>query len=136
MIRSMTGFGRAGFQIENVSFDVEVRSVNHRYLDAKLRLPRPMQGFESELRGRIQKRFSRGKLDLLVTSPAGRAAAARVEIDIDAARAYLDAAGSLEGQGGAAGTLDVGTLMALPGVSRFVEAELSPEALRELRGTP
>ena len=132
MIRSMTGFGRAGFQVENVSFDVEVRSVNHRYLDAKLRLPRPMQGFESELRGCIQKRFSRGKLDLSVTSPAGRAAAARVEIDIDAARAYLDAAGSLEGQGGAAGTLDVGTLMALPGVSRFVEAELSPEALREL----
>jgi uncharacterized protein (TIGR00255 family) len=128
----MTGFGRAAFQFENVSFDIEVRSVNHRYLDAKLRLPRPMQAFESELRGRIQARFSRGKLDLSVTSPAGRAAAVRVEIDIDAARAYLDAAGSLEGQGGAAGTLDVGTLMALPGVSRFVEAELSPEALREL----
>ena len=131
MIRSMTGFGRAAFQFENVSFDIEVRSVNHRYLDVKLRLPRTMQALEPELRGRIQKRFSRGKLDLSVSSPTGRAPAARVEIDIDAARSYLDAAGSLEAQGGVEGPLQVGTLLALPGVARIVEAELSPDAVRE-----
>jgi len=131
VIRSMTGFGRAAFQLENASYDVEVRSVNHRYLDAKLRLPRSMQGFESEVRGRIQKRFSRGKLDLSVTSPTGQAPEARVEIDFDAARGYLEAVAALEAQGVVAGSLDVGTLLALPGVSRFVEVELAPEFLRE-----
>jgi len=108
-----------------------VRSVNHRYLDAKLRLPRPMQGFEGELRGRIQKRFSRGKLDLSVTSPAGRVSTTRVEIDLDAARGYLEAAGALEAQGGVVGSIEVGTLLALPGVSRLVESELSPNVLHE-----
>lgn len=131
MIRSMTGFGRAQFQVEDASYDVEVRSVNHRYLDAKLRLPRVMQGFEGLVRGRIQGRFSRGKLDLSVSAPAGRASASRVEIDFEAARSYLAAARSLESEAGVADGLSIGTLLALPGVSRFVEPEGSQDALQE-----
>ena len=64
MIRSMTGFGRAGFGVQDVRFDVEVRSVNHRFLDARIRLPKPLAPHESDVRAAIQRRFDRGKVDL------------------------------------------------------------------------
>ena len=69
MIRSMTGFGRASVRSGELALDVEVRSVNHRYLDLRVRLPRLLSALEPELRARVQGRFARGKLDLGVTAP-------------------------------------------------------------------
>ena len=46
MIHSMTGFGRAAFRVERVAFDLEVRSLNHRYLEARVRLPRALSAHE------------------------------------------------------------------------------------------
>ena len=131
MIRSMTGFGRSSFQVEELPFDVEVRSVNHRYLDARVRLPRLFASFEGEVRGRMQARFARGKVDLTVSAPGNGAPSAKLEIDFSAARGYLDAAAALAREDDVAGGLDVGTLLALPGVSRFTEPEVSGDVLRE-----
>jgi uncharacterized protein (TIGR00255 family) len=126
----MTGFGRASFQVGELAFDVELRSVNHRYLDARVRLPRLLAGFEAEVRARLQARLGRGKVDLSVTSP-GASPAPRVEIDLDAARHYLRAAGELRESERLAGEIGVAELLALPGVARFVEPELPAESLRE-----
>jgi uncharacterized protein (TIGR00255 family) len=131
VIRSMTGFGRASFQVDELCFDVEVRSVNHRYLDSRVRLPRLLSSCEADVRARIQARFARGKVDASVNSAGGGAAPAHLEIDVDAARAYLGAAAALERDDSVPGSLDVGVLLGLPGVSRFVEPQLSAEALRE-----
>lgn len=131
MIRSMTGFGRAQFEVNGLAFDVEVRSVNHRYLDARVRLPRLLAGFEADLRARIQARISRGKLDASVVSPGGAAAGQRLAIDLEAAAAYLRAAAELRQRHGVGGELRAQELLALPGVARFVEPEVTPEALRE-----
>jgi len=131
VIRSMTGFGRAQFEVNGLAFDVEVRSVNHRYLDARVRLPRLLAGFEADLRARIQARISRGKLDASVVSPGGAAAGQRLAIDLEAAAAYLRAAAELRQRHGVGGELRAQELLALPGVARFVEPEVTPEALRE-----
>ncbi len=131
MIHSMTGFGRASFQLVGVAFDVEVRSVNHRYLDARVRLPRLLAAVEGEVRARIQGRFSRGKVDLSVMVPGGAAPTARLEIDLEAAREYLRVAQELSDGERVSGTLDVGTLLALPGVSRLAEPEVPAKLLRE-----
>lgn len=130
MIQSMTGFGSAAFQIEGSAFVVEVRSVNHRHLDARARLPRPMAFLESDVRARISERFSRGKLDLSVVAPESGGLAPRLVVDLDTARQYLRAAGELAGAEGAEGGLRVAELLALPGVARFVEPELDAELLR------
>ena len=129
-MRSMTGFGRASFELDGLPCDVEVRSVNHRYLDVRVRLPRLMAAFEGEVRSRIQARFGRGKFDLSVNLPGGSAASQRVEVDVDAARQYLEAAESLR-RDGVEGGLDLGTLLGLPGVARFAEQEYSADALRD-----
>lgn len=129
MIRSMTGYGRARFAVADAAFEVEIRTVNHRYLDARVKLPRPLAAFEGAVKTRIQGRLGRGKVDMSVSMGAGESGGPRVEIDRGAAEQYLAAAGELA-KGGVAGALDVSTLLSLPGVSRFVEPEL-PEAQLE-----
>ena len=129
----MTGFGRAAFRVERVAFDLEVRSLNHRYLEARVRLPRALSAHEVELRQRVRGRFARGKLDLTVVAADSGAAGPRLEIDLEAARQYARAAEQLRQAADLPGTLEVDAVLALPGVSRFVEPELSAEALgREL----
>src|SRR5262245_9883077 len=127
----MTGFGRSSFQVGELAFDVELRSVNHRYLDARVRLPRLLAGFEGEVRARLQARLGRGKVDLSVTSPAPVGPAPRLEIDLAAAREYLRAARALREGEGVEGEIGVAALLGLPGVSRFVELEVPAESLRE-----
>jgi uncharacterized protein (TIGR00255 family) len=128
----MTGFGRARFEAGGEAFDVELRSVNHRYLDVRVRLPRPLSALESDVRARLQGRFDRGKVDVSVQLPAAAAATPALEVDLEAVRGYLEAAATLRERHGLEGELDVDDVLALPGVARFVEHEPEAEALREV----
>jgi len=134
VIRSMTGFGRASFRVGNVPYDVEVRSVNHRYLDTRVRLPRPLAALESAVRERAARVFARGKVDINVVVPEGGAPRPMLEIDLDTARTYAEVALALCRTEGVEGPLEVGTLLALPGVVRFEDAKLPTEEVeRALR---
>ena len=131
MIRSMTGFGRASFAVGELAFDVELRTVNHRYLDLRAKLPRVLAGFEADVRARVQARLGRGKVDLAVTTPAPVGPPPRLEIDLEAARGYLAAARELQRTEHVPGSLGVAELLALPGVARFAEVDVPAESLRE-----
>lgn len=67
MLRSMTGFGRATYDDENRGFIVEMRSVNHKYLDLNIRMPKNLACLEDRMRKLIQDNISRGKLDIFIT---------------------------------------------------------------------
>ena len=131
MIRSMTGFGRAGFEVEGQGFLVELRTLNHRHLDLQLRLPRSLSFVEPDLRALVKGRFRRGKVDLVVSQPSGDAPPSRVRVDAESARSYLAAARELEREHGLPGSLDVASLLSLPGVTSFTDAELSEQAARQ-----
>lgn len=127
----MTGYGRCGFGVQDVRFEVEVRSVNHRFLDARIRLPKPLMPHESEVRAAIQRRFERGKVDLTVAAPGGESKLTRLEIDLAAAGQYLRAAAALRQTEGLGGELGVAGVLSLPGVARFTEPELPAAELRD-----
>jgi uncharacterized protein (TIGR00255 family) len=129
MIRSMTGFGRASFEVADVVFEVESRSVNHRHTEIRLRLPRVLAAFETAARQCIVTRFGRGKLDVTVSTPAGTSALQRVEIDLATAREYARIAVELQESAGVAGPLSVDALFGLPGVAGFAERDLPPDEL-------
>ncbi|MBR6642945.1 MAG: hypothetical protein IKL28_04695, partial [Lachnospiraceae bacterium] len=67
MIKSMTGFGRSEVAENNRKFTVEMKSVNHRYLDVNIKMPKKLNFFESAIRGELKKYISRGKVDLFIT---------------------------------------------------------------------
>ena len=67
MIKSMTGFGRCELADEKRKITVEIKSVNHRYLDANIKMPRKLSFFESSIRTLLKEYAERGKIDIFIT---------------------------------------------------------------------
>ena len=67
MIKSMTGFGRGEIEEDNRKITVEIKSVNHRYLDVNVKLPKKLSFFESAVRNLIKEYIQRGKVDIFIT---------------------------------------------------------------------
>ena len=67
MIKSMTGFGRCEVTFDSRKFTVEMKSVNHRYLDVNIKMPKKLNFFESAIRTELKNYISRGKVDVFIT---------------------------------------------------------------------
>ena len=67
MIKSMTGFGRFEYQQDFRKYTVELKSVNHRYLDVNIRMPKKLNFFEAQIRTLLKKYATRGKVDIFIT---------------------------------------------------------------------
>jgi len=124
----MTGFGRSTREVAGLGIEVEARSVNHRHLDLRIRLPKVLADQETRLKQRVQGCVSRGKLDISVNLVMAEAAT-HLEIDETIAAQYVEAAESLRARHGLTQALDVSSLLALPGVTRLVETEVDPKTL-------
>lgn len=130
-LRSMTGFGRGEVRCGSGALVVEVKCQNSRHLDPRLRLPRELAVLEPELRELLGSFFLRGGVDLSLRVPAELTSQGEVEVDVEAARRYLEAGKRLRSQLGGEDALSLSTLLQLPGVTRLREPELDPQALRE-----
>lgn len=67
MIKSMTGFGRCEVMEGDRRFTVEMKGVNHRYLDTNIRMPKKLNFFETSIRSLLKKSVQRGKVDIFIT---------------------------------------------------------------------
>ena len=67
MIRSMTGFGRGEFKTDNVQCVAEIKTVNHRYSDFTIKLPRELMSLEDRVRSELKRYVQRGKTDVYIT---------------------------------------------------------------------
>ena len=91
MIKSMTGYGRAEETVEGCTITVELRSVNNRYLDCNVRMPRLYLFAEEAIKGRVQKTTSRGKVDVFVTLDQAEAEQVKISVNRAAADGYYAA---------------------------------------------
>lgn len=125
----MTGFGQANWQGDGRRLGVEVRSVNQRFLDVKLSLPRECQAWEAELRELVSGVAERGKVDLTVFRSGTGAEDFTVEVNEPMARAALAGWRSLQKVLKLPGTLDMALLMARGGdFVRIVERKADANA--------
>ncbi len=118
MIRSMTGFGDASDQVQDLHFGVELRSLNNRYFKAAIRLPEAIAGLEAELEALLRKRVTRGSLVLSVKFRLADTSAAH-KVNDEALLNYLDHLETIQAKVGPTGqhlTIDLTALLALPGV--------------------
>jgi uncharacterized protein (TIGR00255 family) len=127
MIVSMTGFAAVTADLPGVSLAVELRSVNHRYLDLQLRLPDELRGLETPLRERISGELKRGNVECRIT--LNRVAIATASIAIDPVRVQQLAAAAADVQRHAPGAaaLSVNEILRWPGV--LADPAVAPEAL-------
>lgn len=115
MIRSMTGFGLGEVQADGLTVRVEVRSVNHRFLQARYRLPAEFADLEPQVDQAVKQRLSRGAVTL--TAIATRAAAPQtVRVDDAVAARYLELLGKTAATLGVENDIKLSHLVGLPGV--------------------
>ena len=91
MIKSMTGYGSAKGTVEGLNITVELKSVNNRYLDASVRLPRSFLFAEEVLKSAVQRHISRGKVDVFVSVDSSDAGDMTVKVNEALLKGYLDA---------------------------------------------
>lgn len=90
MIQSMTGYGRGTCDLEDFSFQIEIKTVNHRYAELALRLPRFLNPVENRIRKQILDRISRGHADVFITAEYTGTEGRQVKVDKGLAKAYHD----------------------------------------------
>ena len=128
MIRSMTAFASAESETAHGNLSIELRSVNHRYLELSPRLPDDLRSFEPQLRDTLNARLSRGKVDVTVRLKQASTRSAALAVDEELLGRLTDTARMLTGKFPAL-RVDFTTLLSWPGVLR----DQSPDAgsLRE-----
>ncbi len=137
MIASMTGFARAERTGSFGTVICEVRSVNHRFLDATVRLPESCRALEPELRQALARELKRGKVDCTVQQRAAIAAAAGLEIDRDALARLLERVRELRMALPEGSHVDLIELLRWPGIVRDEgsDAEALAAAVQSLFAT-
>ena len=110
----MTGYATVRTEHGGWSIRLSVKSVNHRFLDVKLRIPESLEPYELRLRQTVRDRIHRGHVDVHVNVEPGEAAP--VHVNKELLQAYLRAADELRQQTGAKSELDLVSLLRLPGV--------------------
>lgn len=90
MIKSMTGFGRAELLDEEKKITVEMKSVNHRYLDVNMRMPKKFSIFEASIRSLLKEYIQRGKVDLFITCEDYTQGRMAVKYNRDIAAQYME----------------------------------------------
>lgn len=96
MLKSMTGYGSGSAENNNLSVKIEVKSVNHRFLDVSVRIPRSFLCFENTLRSLVQERIKRGKVDVFVNLEHLESSGRQVHLDRGLAKSYFAALTELE----------------------------------------
>ncbi len=91
MIKSMTGFGRGESSCGSMNFTAEIKSVNHRYCEITVKLPRRFNYAEENIKTVVKKYASRGKIEVNITAVDDSFDAGSIHLNIDAAKAYTDA---------------------------------------------
>lgn len=109
MIKSMTGFGRRQESWSEGSVSVEVRSVNHRFLETSIRMPKSMSGLEERFKKTIQQHCVRGRVDLTVLLQGSRGSR-WVQLDVELAKQYHHALRTLQRTLKLKGSIDIGLM--------------------------
>jgi len=123
MIHSMTGYGRGEARGTDGRLTVEVRSVNHRFLDIVIRMPKELSALEDRLRSLLQGSVDRGRLDVYVTLEKEGRGRYSLQVDKDLALAYHNALKEIQNELNLAGSVDLEVLAQLPDVLVLEEVQ-------------
>lgn len=131
MINSMTGFGRANDTIDGYDISVEMRSVNHRYLEVTVRVPRTYSFLEESLRQYLQQNIQRGKVEVSIQIWQLDKSDVVIEPNIPIARGYLDALKSISQELDIRFDAGVNTISRFPDIFNITAAKPDEEAIYE-----
>ena len=134
MIKSMTGFGRCEVAENNRKFTVEMKAVNHRYLDVNIKMPKSLNFFETAIRSELKNYIARGKVDVFITYEDLSENTSTVRYNKELAEEYLTYLRQMAADFGLDDDIRVSTLSKYPEVFTMEEAGVDEEELwKELK---
>ena len=129
MIKSMTGYGRAVETVNGREFTVELRSVNNRYLDCSVRLPRMLSFAEDTVKQAVKASISRGKVDVFITVRSEAGDEVQVSLNKSVLQSYLNAMHQMVDEFGVADDISVSAVSRLPEVFVIEKPQVDEDQL-------
>jgi len=116
MIKSMTGYGKALLSQNSRDYQIEIKSVNHRYLDISVKMPRQLCYLEEAVKKEISKKIKRGKVDVLITFENNSAEGKEIKINTELAKMYIKELRNLAEQENIQSNIEVTEISKFPDV--------------------
>ncbi len=131
MIRSMTGYGRSELQNDSFRIAVEIKSVNNRYLDINIKMPRLLNPLEAQIRKELKKYMQRGKVDVFISYQDLTESNMEVKYNARIAREYWNYLNLMAEEFGIENDVRVSSLARFPDVLSMEEEPVDPEGIWE-----
>ena len=132
LIKSMTGFGQGEAKNQHYAVKGELKSVNHRYLDLFIRLPKQYNQLEEPLRSAIQGRIARGRVEVMINVEEFGDQERIVDINKGLLQGYLQALDIIQANIGSTEQITLDQILALPDLVEIREPELNWESLQAI----
>lgn len=132
MVRSMTGYGKGIAENSDARVTIEMKSVNHRYLDLNIKLPKKLNFLESTIRNKISESVFRGKVDVYITLNEHSDACYQVSINDAIAQKYYDSISAMADKLGIDNDMKASSISRLPDVIELEEMEADEDSLKVL----
>ena len=130
MIKSMTGYGRAVETVNGREFTVELRSVNNRYLDCTVKMPRSVSFAEESVKQAVKQAVSRGKVDVFISIKSENSDDTKISLNASVLEGYLSAMRQMVSEFGVRDDISVSTVSRLPEVFTVEKPEVDEEQLK------
>ena len=131
MIKSMTGYGSAKGTVGELEISVELKSVNNRYLDTAVRMPRSFIFAEEAVKSAVQAHISRGKVDVFVNVDSSDSGDMTVKINEPLLKGYIDAISKISAEYGLQNDMTAMSVCRFPDVLSVEKKDMDTEAISE-----
>ncbi|PMC38384.1 YicC family protein [Bacillus sp. UMB0899] len=131
MIRSMTGFGRSSGQLDSCLFTVEMKSVNHRFLDIHLKMPKQLMNMEDKIRKLISKSISRGRIEIYINVEGDFLTSKTIQVDWNLLDQYVSSLQQIQKRFSIEDNLSLQHIISLEGAIHIQEDTISNNTLEK-----
>ena len=130
MIKSMTGYGKSNLSINSREYQVEIKTVNHKYIDTNIRMPRTISYLEEDIRKLVTSKLKRGKVDIYITFENYSKDGNDIRINTELAKIYIENLKKLAEEENLSSNIDVTEITKLPDVLT-IKSNLDEKQIKE-----
>lgn len=135
MIKSMTGYGKANLEKSKREYKIEIKSVNHRYLDISIKMPRVLSYLEEEVKKEISSKVKRGKMDVFINFENNSTEGKEIKINTEIAKIYINELKKLAKEENILANIEVTEISKFPDVLKIENNQENEDIKDELLET-
>lgn len=132
MIKSMTGYGRAELNLPNIKFNVEIRSINHRYREITFKMPKDFYAFEDLMRKEIKEHVQRGRIDIYISFDKSENSNQDLLVDWNLVHQYNEIINEFNKRFNTECKIDIKDLHRMPDILHLGHTDIEPEVVKPL----